>query len=255
MIGEALHHEGVDGGDVPRFVVLRAEDAADADAVELHRRAAGDRSDAVRFEQVDASRLGRRQHWRVLLSLEVARLVALARRDAHVRAGEDSAQPAPLEPRLLDPELGAGAQRVIHRRIHGDAHHDLLELVVDGDLLYRAHFCAAESHRAVSIEPARLGEVHGDVAAAEESVADHEVAGEEHGQDGNDPDPRRPFRQMDFRLGSGLLPLPPFVHVVVLAHAGTPAVFHISFGSNSRTASISSAMIMNSGVAPGPVTI
>src|SRR5205085_674329 len=81
-----------------------------------------------------------------------------------------------------------------------------------------------------------LGEVHGDVAAAEESVANHEVAGEEHGEDGNDPDPRRPFRQMDFRLGSGLLPLPPFVHVVVLAHDGTPAVFHISFGSNSRTA-------------------
>ena len=190
MIGEALHDEGVDGGHAPRLVVLSAEDAADADAVELHRRAGGDRSDAVRFEQVRSPRLGRRQHRRVLLSLEIARLVALARRDADERSGKDPAQPTALQSRLLDPEARAGAQRVVHRRIHRDANDHLLELVIDGDLLHRPDLRAAESHRAISVEPARFGEAHRDVAAAEEAVADDEVSGEEHRERGNDPDPR-----------------------------------------------------------------
>src|SRR5207245_1282925 len=149
-----------------------------------------------------------------------------------------------------------GPQRVVHRGVHRDADDDQLELIVDRDLLHRSDFRAAKSHRTVSIEPARIRESDGDVAAAEIAVAHDEVSRHENGKHRDDPDPWRPLREMDFRFRRWFCFSAIVIHVVVLAHeAGTPAVFHMSFGSKRRTASISSATIAKSGVAAGPATI
>src|SRR5205085_6466742 len=102
-------------------------------------------------------------------------------------------------------------------------------------------------------EPARLGEAHGDVAAAEEAVAHDQPAGDEDRHRRHEPDPRRPLGDVHLRLARRLPPL--LLVMVVLAHACSPAVIHISRGSKRRTASMSSVMMTKSGVAPGPATM
>src|SRR5207247_3804287 len=104
------------------------------------------------------------------------------------------------EVRVYDPESIVSPQRVVHRRVHRDTDDDLLELIVDRDLLHRPDFRAAKSHRTVSIESACIRESDGDVAATEIAVAHDAGPGDENREHRNDPDPRRPFREMDLRL-------------------------------------------------------
>src|SRR5439155_11603262 len=161
-----------------------------------------------------------------------------------------------FEARLDDPKTRPLFQRVIHRRIHRDANDDLPQLFIDCDILDRTDFRSAESHRTVSIEATCVGEADRDVATAEKSVAHDEISGDEDRQCGNDPDPRRPLRDMHARFGRRLRGLSALLVVlVVFAHCANPAVFHIIRGSKKRTANMRRAMIRNSGVAPGPVTI
>ena len=108
LIGETLHDEGVNQRQAVDGVVFGAENAADAHPLELHRRPDGERA--------------KREHRRVLLSDEFARLVARPWRDADVGSAEDPAQPPTLDAGLDDPEARPLAQRVIHRGVHGNAH-------------------------------------------------------------------------------------------------------------------------------------
>src|SRR5439155_13267011 len=147
VIDEALHDEGVNRSHVTRLVIFGAEDLADADAFELNGRTDRDRSESVCLEDESFSRFGRRQDRRVLLTFEVACLIAAAGRDADISAAEDSAETTALQARLDDPESRVSPQRVVHRRVHRDTDDDLLELIVDRDLLHRPDFRAAKSHR------------------------------------------------------------------------------------------------------------
>src|SRR5437870_8976655 len=61
-IGETVDDEDVHRGRATLRVVLGTEDAADADALELHRRAEGDRSRARTFEDELAAGLRRIEH-------------------------------------------------------------------------------------------------------------------------------------------------------------------------------------------------
>ena len=118
MIGEALDDERVNRGEAPFLVEFGAEDHAGADAVELHGGADCHRIESGGLQNHGLPRFRRCEDRCVLLSFEIAHLIAFARRDADVSAAEDSAQSAAFEAGLDDPESRPRFQSVIHRRIH-----------------------------------------------------------------------------------------------------------------------------------------